>query len=767
VQTYLNELNENQRQAVVNTKGPTLVIAGAGSGKTRVLTYRIAHMLGEGVHPASILSLTFTNKAAREMKERIQKVVGDHSKSLWMGTFHSIFAKILRFEAQSLGFNPAFTIYDTDDAKKLLKDIISSLKLDIQTYTTNAVLSRISWAKNNLMTPSAYSNNQEVLAHDKALKIPETGKIYKTYMLQCQKNSAMDFDDLLLYTNILFRDHPTVLAKYQDRFKYILVDEYQDTNYSQYTIVKKLAANHKNLCVVGDDSQSIYGFRGARIENILNFKSDYPDYKIFKLEQNYRSTQNIVNAANSVIERNKNRIPKEVFSQNDIGKKLQIIETASDQEEGYTITSRIRTSIRDDNYDYKNFAILYRTNAQSRIFEEAFLKFNMPYKIYSGVSFYQRKEIKDVLAYCRLTVNRNDTEALKRIINYPKRGIGDTSVEKMETNAAKLDVSLWEYVSNIKKYPTDIGTATLGRVEQFIALITDFSSKITEIDAYELVKHIVTASGILKDLYEDKTTEGVNRYQNVDEMINSVKEFVSQQDQDSTELTLDKYLQDVTLMTNLDEGAEEDTNKISMMTIHTAKGLEFKSVFIVGMEEGLFPSGMTQMTLENLEEERRLFYVALTRAETNLTISFARTRQKWGSTNDCMPSRFINEIDFQYIESNSKMFGYVEPEIEAVSDDDEDEKHTEVKKNAPTMNVPRKLTKLSHSPNPQVSHASSGHQTVNAGSLSVGTKVEHQRFGVGSVTNLEPSGDDVKATIHFDISGTKQLLLKYAKLKIL
>ena len=767
MQTYLNELNENQRQAVVNTKGPTLVIAGAGSGKTRVLTYRIAHMLGEGVHPASILSLTFTNKAAREMKERIQKVVGDHSKSLWMGTFHSIFAKILRFEAQSLGFNPAFTIYDTDDAKKLLKDIISSLKLDIQTYTTNAVLSRISWAKNNLMTPSAYSNNQEVLAHDKALKIPETGKIYKTYMLQCQKNSAMDFDDLLLYTNILFRDHPTVLAKYQDRFKYILVDEYQDTNYSQYTIVKKLAANHKNLCVVGDDSQSIYGFRGARIENILNFKSDYPDYKIFKLEQNYRSTQNIVNAANSVIERNKNRIPKEVFSQNDIGKKLQIIETASDQEEGYTITSRIRTSIRDDNYDYKNFAILYRTNAQSRIFEEAFLKFNMPYKIYSGVSFYQRKEIKDVLAYCRLTVNRNDTEALKRIINYPKRGIGDTSVEKMETNAAKLDVSLWEYVSNIKKYPTDIGTATLGRVEQFIALITDFSSKITEIDAYELVKHIVTASGILKDLYEDKTTEGVNRYQNVDEMINSVKEFVSQQDQDSTELTLDKYLQDVTLMTNLDEGAEEDTNKISMMTIHTAKGLEFKSVFIVGMEEGLFPSGMTQMTLENLEEERRLFYVALTRAETNLTISFARTRQKWGSTNDCMPSRFINEIDFQYIESNSKMFGYVEPEIEAVSDDDEDEKHTEVKKNAPTMNVPRKLTKLSHSPNPQVSHASSGHQTVNAGSLSVGTKVEHQRFGVGSVTNLEPSGDDVKATIHFDISGTKQLLLKYAKLKIL
>jgi len=767
VQTYLNELNENQRQAVVNTKGPTLVIAGAGSGKTRVLTYRIAHMLGEGVHPASILSLTFTNKAAREMKERIQKVVGDHSKSLWMGTFHSIFAKILRFEAQSLGFNPAFTIYDTDDAKKLLKDIISSLKLDIQTYTTNAVLSRISWAKNNLMTPSAYSNNQEVLAHDKALKIPETGKIYKTYMLQCQKNSAMDFDDLLLYTNILFRDHPTVLAKYQDRFKYILVDEYQDTNYSQYTIVKKLAANHKNLCVVGDDSQSIYGFRGARIENILNFKSDYPDYKIFKLEQNYRSTQNIVNAANSVIERNKNRIPKEVFSQNDIGKKLQIIETASDQEEGYTITSRIRTSIRDDNYDYKNFAILYRTNAQSRIFEEAFLKFNMPYKIYSGVSFYQRKEIKDVLAYCRLTVNKNDTEALKRIINYPKRGIGDTSVEKMETNAAKLDVSLWEYVSNIKKYPTDIGTATLGRVEQFIALITDFSSKITEIDAYELVKHIVTASGILKDLYEDKTTEGVNRYQNVDEMINSVKEFVSQQDQDSTELTLDKYLQDVTLMTNLDEGAEEDTNKISMMTIHTAKGLEFKSVFIVGMEEGLFPSGMTQMTLENLEEERRLFYVALTRAETNLTISFARTRQKWGSTNDCMPSRFINEIDFQYIESNSKMFGYVEPEIEAVSDDDEDEKHTEVKKNAPTMNVPRKLTKLSHSPTPQVSHASSGHQTVNAGSLSVGTKVEHQRFGVGSVTNLEPSGDDVKAIIHFDISGTKQLLLKYAKLKIL
>ncbi|MDD3567126.1 MAG: 3'-5' exonuclease [Bacteroidales bacterium] len=771
---YLNELSDVQREAVTTYNGPALIIAGAGSGKTRVLTYRIAHLLKQGVAPWSILSLTFTNKAAREMKDRIASVVGESTaKQLWMGTFHSMFMRILRAEANKLGYVNSFTIYDTADSKSLISSIVKELKLDTQTYKVNEVLGRISSAKNNLITPQAYAANTQLVAYDRKARKPEIAKIYAMYAQRCYKASAMDFDDLLLNTNVLFRDFPDVLAKYQAKFQYILVDEYQDTNYSQYLIVKKLAASHKNVCVVGDDAQSIYSFRGAKIENILNFRNDYPEYKLFKLEQNYRSTQTIVNAANSVIAKNKRQLQKASFSANAEGEKIKIIKAYTDQEESFMVASAIAELIQRDHINFKDIAILYRTNAQSRLFEESLRKRNIPYRVYGSLSFYQRKEIKDTIAYFRLTVNPNDDEALKRIINFPTRGIGATTMERLEAAANENNQSIWVTIEKLNEHNPGLKPAALGKVMQFYSLIKQMGTIAYTAEAYEAAQTIVMNAGLMKEFKADGSIEGITRLQNIEELLNSIKELSDAQKEEGIAevTTLADYLENVSLLTDADNDKPEDRNKVSIMTIHSAKGLEFDYVFLAGVEEELFPSKMSTGSLEDLEEERRLFYVALTRAAKQATISHAQVRYKWGNLTSSIPSRFIAEIDAEFVETNDEAdepgfkdstFGYGQEARHTMRNNPSSFSRPAQSK---TEQQPRRKLRRVEQVTTSPSHSSGDGNYINPDDIQVGMSVLHDRFGPGKVTSIEGDGQNRKATVEFRAAGVKNLLLKFAKLR--
>ena len=657
--SYLDELNSSQREAVEAINGPTMVIAGAGSGKTRVLTYRIAFMLEQGIDPFNIMSLTFTNKAAKEMSERIGKIVGTtDGKNITMGTFHSVFSRILRYNADRIGYPSNFTIYDTQDSKSLLKDIVKELNLDDKVYKPGLVLGRISSAKNNLISPDAYVANEEIMNEDKQARRPEIARIYKTYATRCFKAGAMDFDDLLYQTNVLLRDFPDVLHYYQQKFKYILVDEYQDTNYAQYLIVKKLAAIYENICVVGDDAQSIYSFRGANIQNILNFRKDYPDFKLFKLEQNYRSTKHIVEAANSVIAKNQDQIKKSVWTDNSEGSKLAVVRTLTDNEEGKVITNKIFDLKQGTASSYNDFAILYRTNKQSRSFEEALRKINIPYKIYGGLSFYQRKEIKDLLAYFRLTTNQRDEEALKRVINYPRRGIGKTSIENISIASNQYGVSMWDVIANFNQYPVALNTGTKTKLYEFVTMIQSFTAQLSKINAYDLAQTIAKSSGILKELYSEKEKgpEEVERYQNIEELLGGIKEFTINQGEDDDK-SLAEFMIDVALLTDADADKGDEKNHVTLMTIHSSKGLEFPHVYLVGLEENLFPSQMALNSRSELEEERRLFYVAVTRAKDTCTLSYATSRFIWGNLVSSEPSRFIEEIDPIHLNFESQQRG--------------------------------------------------------------------------------------------------------------
>lgn len=770
MQNYLEGLNENQRLAVENIDGASLIIAGAGSGKTRVLTLRITHLLKHGVRPGSILALTFTNKAAREMKDRIAKMVGPNTaRYLWMGTFHSIFARILRTEAETIGYPPNFTIYDSADSKSLIKSIIKDMNLDDKTYKPAVVSSRISAAKNNLVTSEVYSKLPETTEYDQSIKMPLIGQIYKEYAKRCFLAGAMDFDDLLLKTNSLFRNHPEILAKYQRIFDYILVDEYQDTNHSQYMIIKKLAATHNNICVVGDDAQSIYSFRGARIENILNFQNDYPDHKIFKLEQNYRSTQNIVDAANSIIAKNKRQIRKNVFSEKEKGALIKVMSAITDNEEGYLVANEITDTRMREHYLFSDYAVLYRTNAQSRIFEESLRKRNIPYKIYGGLSFYQRKEIKDLLSYFRLVINPKDNEAFKRVINYPARGIGQTSLTKLEQFASQNNLCIWEFATNIPLLLSEFNKGTAAKINEFTQLINIFREKLETQDAFELAGEIATGSEIMKDLYKDQTPEGVSRFENIQELLNGIQEFSISAREEGAPGKLNNYMEDVALLTDQDNEKPEDNERVTLMTIHSAKGLEFKNVFIVGVEENLFPSNQSgQKTLEDFEEERRLFYVALTRAEQNAYISYARQRYKWGKLEFCNRSRFIDEIDPQYLNMPLEK----DPGFYSESQDLPFSAPKPKPQNAPVSGLRssaasapdmyRKLSKLREAKKETDAFEYSNPEEIQAGML-----VEHQRFGRGKVLQMEGKMPDIQATVFFQNAGKKQLLLKFAKLRII
>ena len=766
LENIVKELNETQREAVVNFTGPSLVIAGAGSGKTRVLTYRIAYMLEQGINPARVLALTFTNKAANEMKERIASLVGsDRSRKLWMGTFHSVFSKILRFEASTLGYNSDYTIYDTTDSKNLVKTIIKELKLDDKIYKPGEVFGRISNAKNNLITPETYASNSTIQASDQASRRPLISDIFTRYSSRCKKANAMDFDDLLLNTNILFRDHPEILQKYMNAFHYILVDEYQDTNYSQYLIIKKLAQEHKNICVVGDDAQSIYSFRGARIENILAFQKDYPEAQLYKLERNYRSTQNIVNAANSLIAKNRNQIPKTIFSENKAGEVIEILNPATDNEEGMQIANIIKDNAFRERIPYNDFAILYRTNAQSRIFEESMRKLNIPYRVYGGISFFQRKEIKDVLSYFKVVVNPNDDESLKRIINFPLRGIGKSTVSKIETLAIENDISMWGVLNSGSELKQYFNSGTLTKLFSFVQMIREFQEKSNQMEAFDIAYTIASTTGIMKELVADKSPEGISRYENLEELLNGIREF-TESNESEEEVTLSSYLQTITLYTDQDSKDDENKDHVTIMTIHSAKGLEFRQVFISGMEEDLFPSHMSSSTEKELEEERRLFYVAITRAKEKLYISYAGQRYKWGLLSFCNPSRFISEIDDQYLqlpeffgmpgiptrEENNHSFPFkrnIHRNVQAEADD--------------SPRIGKKLIRMETvQKDAQPSHPSPGD-----GKLRIGSRVEHPRFGKGKIDNIEGVPPNTKATVIFDNFGKKQLLLKFAKLEVL
>ena len=746
---FLNELNANQREAVANTEGPALVIAGAGSGKTRVLTYRIANLLSKGIPAYKILALTFTNKAAREMQKRISQLVGsENAANLWMGTFHSIFSKILRFEAEKLGYTSNFTIYDTQDSKNLIKAIIKDLKLDDKTYKPNDVLGRISMAKNNLITAQAYAQSSRITTADAAARKPMIAEIYKHYQMRCRQSDTMDFDDLLLQTNILFRDFPEILDKYQQKFNYILVDEYQDTNYSQYLIIKKLSERHHNLCVVGDDAQSIYSFRGARIENILNFRNDYPDYRLFKLEQNYRSTTTIVEAANSIINKNKEQIPKRVFSENEEGEKIKILRALSDKEEGFQVTNEIFKLANYEQQEYCDFAILYRTNAQSRILEEALRKRNIPYKIYGGQSFYQRKEIKDLLAYFRLAVNQNDEEALKRIINYPKRGIGDTTVDRVREIALQHRVSIWTVLCNLDKVTGNFNAPTITKLNNFRLLIEKFTGRVSEDNAYDIAVYIAQTSGIVDDLSVDSTPEGISRKENIQELLNAIKDFSETAYKEGANEKLPAFLEGVALLTDQDSEKAEDNNKVTLMTIHAAKGLEFPNVFMTGIEEELFPAQQSTSTPSALEEERRLFYVALTRAEKRVVISYANSRCRNGQIVPTRPSRFISEIDPHYVE------GFISPRNESSGF----RLKTPVSTHKPTIS----LTKPPVTDIPELDR--SRLKQIEPGQVIPGMIIFHPTFGTGKVIALEGLGVNKKAKVLFTKEGNKTLLLKFAKI---
>jgi DNA helicase-2/ATP-dependent DNA helicase PcrA len=774
VADYLNQLNEVQRNAVTQVDGPTLVIAGAGSGKTRVLTFRIAHLLNNGVNPRSILALTFTNKAAKEMKERIGQLVGeDLAKQLWMGTFHSIFARILRTESQYLGYPSTFTIYDSADSKNLVKQIIKSMDLDEDVYKPGDVFSRISYAKNNLITPAAYAANPRAMETDVAARRPKTCDVYREYVQRCYKAGTMDFDDLLLSTNILFRDFPDVLQKYQRMFKYILVDEYQDTNYSQYLIVKKLAQQHRNVCVVGDDAQSIYSFRGAKIENILNFRNDYPDYKLFKLEQNYRSTQTIVNAANSLISKNKNQIQKKVFSENDSGDLIKVLKGSTDVEEGFLVANAIIDIRMAERLQYRDFAILYRTNAQSRIFEESLRKRNMPYKVYGGLSFYQRKEIKDLLSYLRLIINNKDDEAFRRVINYPARGIGDTTVGKISDLAEHYGKTFFEIAANLPALNTGIHKGTLTKVAQFVNFISRFSAQIHTMDAYEMAYQVASGAGIINELKKEKTPESISKFENLEELLNSIREFTSQNSVDTGVLTLEHYLENVALLTDADNEKEEDFDKVTIMTIHSSKGLEFNVVFIVGMEEELFPSRMASSSLEDIEEERRLFYVAITRAKEKCFLSHVDTRYRWGNLTSCSPSRFLNEISEEFLDRPEERPRFSPPGFEPFQEESGWGRKPKFE-NSQSVQTPSKplfqpnsgLIKLKQAERKQPV-APQNFQADDPSKIQQGMQVLHERFGNGIIVRLEGASPNIKATVNFECAGEKQLLLKFARLKII
>ncbi|MDB5136120.1 MAG: family ATPase [Mucilaginibacter sp.] len=753
---YLQGLNPAQRAAVLQTKGPVMIIAGAGSGKTRVITVRVAHLVASGVDAFNILVLTFTNKAAREMRERIMHVVGPEAKNIWMGTFHSVFAKLLRVEADKIGYPNNFTIYDTDDSKSVLRAILKEMSLDDKLYNPNFVHNRISAAKNNLISWQEYQQNEQIQADDFTSGRGQLGKIYETYVNRCFRAGAMDFDDLLFKTNELLRTYPEVLNKYQHKFKYLMVDEYQDTNFSQYLIVKKLAAVNENICVVGDDAQSIYAFRGANIQNILNFEKDYPDLKIFKLEQNYRSTQNIVNVANSIIANNKDQLKKEVFSKKEEGDKIRVMRAFSDNEEGKMVAEGILQERTTKGMKWHDFAILYRTNAQSRSMEEALRKLNIPYKIYGGQSFYQRKEIKDLIAYFRLTINPNDEEALKRVINYPRRGIGDTTIDRIILSAGQHQITPWEVIINPSKY---IDGRSSGSVSVFATMIQSFQVIIKTLSAYDAALHISQHAGILKDLYEDKSVEGLNRYENIQELLNGIKEFSEREDIE--EKGLEVFMQDVALLTNDDKTADKDADTVSLMTIHASKGLEFPQVNVVGLEENLFPSQMSLNSRTDLEEERRLFYVAVTRAESKLIISYATSRFKFGTLISCEPSRFLDEIDAQYLELDFT--------AKPVSNNNSffDDERNAWNKRSDTFSKPKPAVVKTTSLLAKAHIPSAGFAPSDTSGIQVGMEVEHERFGFGKVISLEGNKPDVKATIFFKEIGQKQLLLKFAKLRII
>tara|TARA_B110000971_G_scaffold50983_1_gene51459 strand:- start:3267 stop:5591 length:2325 start_codon:yes stop_codon:yes gene_type:complete len=770
---YLAHLNPSQRKAVEQTQGPLMVIAGAGSGKTRVLTYRIAHLLKKGVDSFNILSLTFTNKAAKEMKERIEKIIGPEAKNIWMGTFHSVFARILRFEADKIGYPSNFTIYDSDDSKALLRRVIKEMSLDTDIYKVNIVASRISSFKNNLITVKAYNNNAELKTQDDAAHRPQMGVLYEKYVKECFKSGAMDFDDLLLKTNELIFRFPEVLLKYQTRFKYILVDEYQDTNHSQYLIVKALASKFENLCVVGDDAQSIYAFRGANIRNILNFKKDYKDAKIIKLEQNYRSTQNIVKAANSIISKNTEQLDKKVWTSNDVGDKIKVNRAMSDSDEAASVASNIQETKNRHQALNESFAILYRTNAQSRSMEEALRKRSIPYRIYGGLSFYQRKEIKDLMAYFRMATNQKDEEALRRIINYPKRGIGNSSIDRITLRAKEEQKSLWEVVANIKNETTGINAGSETKVDNFSVLIKGFQALALEKDAYEVASYIAKQSGLSREMQADKTPEGISKYENLQELLNGLKDFVDQENnkpEEERNTSLSYYLEDIALLTDNDKEDDDQGDHVSLMTIHQSKGLEYPYVYIVGLEENLFPSQMSMSSRADLEEERRLFYVALTRAEKRATLSYALSRYRWGNLIDCEPSRFLDEIDEAYLDLS---FVNVKPTRRT---GDTRNAGTNYKTNVPSrfnksaqnkekekpsikpVFVPKNLKKLD--PNLQARNYTEQQYTT-------GMKVEHDRFGLGIICKLEGNGANKKISINFTDVGEKTLLAKFAKLNIL
>lgn len=780
---YIEELNEGQRNAVLYNDGPSLVIAGAGSGKTRVLTYKIAYLLENGYQPWNILALTFTNKAAREMKERIALQMGpERARHLWMGTFHSIFLRILHVEAGHIGFTSQFTIYDTADSKSLIRSIIKEMGLDEKVYKPGMVQARISNAKNHLVSPAGYANNKEAYEGDRAAKVPALRDIYQRYWERCRQADAMDFDDLLFYTFLLFRDHPEVLARYQDQFRYILVDEYQDTNFAQHSIVLQLAKNHQHVCVVGDDAQSIYSFRGANIDNILYFTKVYPDTKVFKLEQNYRSTQTIVRAANSLIEKNQWQIRKEVFSEKEKGEAIGVYQAYSDVEEGDIVVNKIAELRREKRYAYSDFAILYRTNAQSRIFEEAMRKRSMPYRIYGGLSFYQRKEIKDVIAYFRLIVNPNDEEAFKRIINYPARGIGDTTVGKIIAAATGHNVSLWTVLCEPLAYGLNFNKGTVGKLQAFRELISAFITDAAEKNAYEIGADIIRQSGIINDVCQDNSPENLSRKENIEELVNGMSDFCAQrQEEGNSNVLLGDFLSEVSLLTDQDSDKDGDDEKITLMTVHSAKGLEFKNVFVVGMEENLFPSSMVGDSPRALEEERRLFYVAITRAEEHCFLSYAKTRFRYGKMEFGSPSRFLKDIDVRFLRlpQDAGMFRRVEEEAavfrrenaRGFAPDREDAPYggkervsVRPKQQIIAPTVPRNLKRVAPSANTASTSPSAG---ASANRVQQGQLIEHERFGLGEVLKVEGEGDNAKATIRFKNAGDKQLLLRFARFKVL
>lgn len=761
----MSGLSDIQRSAVMAIQGPSLVIAGAGSGKTRVLTYRIAYLLEQGVRPWQILALTFTNKAAREMIERIGAVVGTQTAGqLWMGTFHAMCVRILRQEGHRLGFDRNFTIYDTADTKTLIRRIVKELQLDTQVYKDSEIYDRISRAKNSLVTPQAYANNSALVMEDNKNRRSEIHRIYAIYSQRCHRASALDFDDLLLNVNILFRDFPEVLDKYQKKFQYIMVDEYQDTNYSQYLIVKKLGEIHHNVCVVGDDGQSIYSFRGAKIENILNFRNDYPDYQLFKLEQNYRSTQTIVNAANSIIDHNKNQIKKISFSSNAVGERLKLLTAFTDAEEATLVSNSIADTVEETHCRYSDFAILYRTNAQSRNFEEKLRNQNIPYRVYGGLSFYQRKEIKDMLAYLRLTVNLNDDESLVRIINVPARGIGDTTLERLQAIANQTHTSIWTAIVNLSHNATgDLRASTIKKILNFAHIIDENRVRALNQDAYEVAYAIAKKSGMIGELKLDKSLEAKVRLQNIEELLNSIKLFVEEQKQlnDTPVVTLAEYLENVALLTDMDTDKPDDQNRVRLMTVHSSKGLEFDYVYLPGMEETLFPSNMGGLTQKDLEEERRLFYVAVTRAAKRVTMLHARSRMRWGKLTRNAPSRFLSEIDPQYIDTNSlNTTAQTTFATETTQTTHTDQTHC-IRPNGPTL---RSLGKPQIAP---IRHIETTEDMLNADSMEItnGMAVFHDRFGWGQVIEIEGKGPNKTAQIKFEKAGTKKLLLRYANLK--